>query len=122
MFDHGTDDAGGSFGAQRDGAVAAVFEGVGFLVNDVAGLTDAAVKELGVFEDGRADFAEVVKRGQIAGDGLDGLPFPTIRRQRVGGAARGVDFGCGGSFIALGWRLLGVGGDGKWDIKSCRWV
>ena len=69
-FDHRADDAGGAFGAKGDRSVAAVVEGVHFLVDDVAGFADAAVKQFGVLEDRRADFGEVIdarrRRGRSA--------------------------------------------------------
>ncbi len=96
VFDGGANHAGGAFGAEGDGfAFGAGAEGEGFLLDNVAGFTDAAMEQLGVFVDGGADFGEVIEISDFPGDALDGLPLPTVGRENVGGAARGVNGGHG---------------------------
>ena len=60
VLDGGADHAGGAFGAEGDRSAAAVVEGVHLLIDDVAGLADAAVKQLGVLEDRGADLVKMI--------------------------------------------------------------
>ena len=46
--------------------------------------------------DRRADLGEMVQLRHVARDPLDGLPFPALGGEDVGGAAGGVDLGHGG--------------------------
>src|SRR4051794_5664781 len=91
MLDRGTDNPGGAFGAKGDRPLSTIFKGVHLLVDDVAGLADAAVKEFGVLKDRRPDFGEMVKARHLARDAFDGLPFAALGGQYVGRPARRVD-------------------------------
>lgn len=95
MFDHRADDAGGAFGAEGHGLAAAVFEGEGFLANDVGGFACAAFKEFGVLEDGGADFLKVKEGGGGAGGGFDGLPLPGVGRENIFAAFWRLEFHLG---------------------------
>src|SRR4051794_36671890 len=66
VLDHGADDASGAFGAQRHRVAAAVFKGEGFLVDYVGRLADAAVEEVGMLKDWRANFLEVIELRNFA--------------------------------------------------------
>ena len=72
VLDVGADDSGGVFGAEGERlrllglGAGAVFPGVHLFGDDVGVFAYAAGEELRVFEDGRADFAEVVA-GEDAG-------------------------------------------------------
>ncbi len=95
VLDVGADDAGGVFGAEGEGLrlfglrAGAVFPGVHLLGDDVGFFADAAGEEGGVFEDGGADFAEVVAGEDGAGGGLDAVPEGRFRRQQVARAPHG---------------------------------
>ena len=71
----------------------AVLPGVHLLGNDVGFFAHAAGKQASVFENGRADFAEVVAGEDLAGGGLDAVPESRFRRQQVAGAAHGFEGG-----------------------------
>ena len=66
VFDVGADDAGGGFGAEREGLrllrgrAGAVFPGEHLLGNDVGFLADSPCKKLGGFKDWGPDFSEAV--------------------------------------------------------------
>ena len=95
VFDVGADHAGGVFGAEGEGLrlfglrAGAVFPGVHLFGDDVGFFADAAGEEGGVFEDGGADFAEVVAGEDLAGGGLDAVPERGFGRQQVARAAYG---------------------------------
>ena len=101
VLDVGADYAGGVFGAEGEGLgffglrAGAVFPGVHLLGDDVGFFADAAGEEGGVFEDGGADFAEVVAGEDVAGGGLDAVPEGGFRRQQVARAADGFQGGHG---------------------------
>jgi hypothetical protein len=101
-FDGRAHHAGGAFRAQRQRAPAAVGERVGFLVDDVRRLADAAVEQLGVLEDRRADLVEVVEQRGLARDLLDRLPLGRIGGENVLCALGGLNRGshCGAGFYA----------------------
>ena len=97
VLDVGADDAGGVFGAEGEGlgflalGAGAVFPGVHLFGDDVGFFADAAGEEGGVFEDGGADFAEVVAGEDGAGDGLDAVPEGGFRGEQVASAADGFE-------------------------------
>ena len=60
----------------------AIFEGVHLFRDDVGFFADAAGEEFGAFEDGRADFLEVIVAEDVATGGLDEVPQRRFRRRR----------------------------------------
>ena len=91
VFDVGADHAGGVFGAEGEGLrlfglrAGAIFPGVHLFGDDVGFFADAAGEEGSVFEDGGADFAEVV-----AGEDAGGRwPRCGSRERSPGAAGRG---------------------------------
>ena len=99
VFDVGADDAGGVFGAEGEGlglfrlSASAVLPGVHLFGDDVGFFADAAGEEAGVFEDGGADFAEVVAGEDGAGGGLDAIPEGRFGREQVARAPDGFEGG-----------------------------
>ena len=69
----------------------AILPGVHLFGDDVGFFADAAGEEGGVFEDGGANFAEVVAGEDGAGGGLDAVPEGGLRREQVAGAAHGFE-------------------------------
>ena len=62
----GADDAGGAFGPQRQVRLSAL-EGEHLLLDDVGYLANRAGKQIGLLEQGRADFAIAAVSGQAGG-------------------------------------------------------
>jgi len=67
----------------------AVFPGEHLFGNNVSLFAYGALKELQVFDDGCADFLEVVHVENVAHGGIDKVPRLCLGRQKVAGAADG---------------------------------
>ncbi len=89
IFDVGADGSSGAFGAEGEGAIAFVIEGVHFFANHVCGFADASDEEVSGFDQGGADFFDSGAGEDLAGGGFDVLPVFDFGGQDVAGA-----FGC----------------------------
>ena len=96
--------AGGSLGLEGDGAVALVVERVHFLLHHVGGVAHAALEQLGVLEDGRADLAIARQRADAAHVVLDGLPAIRVLRQHVQSALGCLGQHVGKTPFVIEWR------------------
>ena len=76
--------------AQRDAASAAVFERVHLLVDDIRAFADAAVEELRVLEERRADLFESIAAADLADLPFDVIPFADSVGQNVFCSPRGI--------------------------------
>ena len=88
VFDEGAHGAGCAFWAQGDVAQAFVFEGIHFFRNDVGCFTDAAQKQLGVFENWGTDLFIMIVREKFADQSLEILPFFYLAGQKIVGSSR----------------------------------
>src|SRR5438105_655291 len=66
MLDHGSYDPGRAFRTKGHRSAAPVIKGVSFFLNDIGGFANAAVKQLGVLENRRANFLKVIKLAHLA--------------------------------------------------------
>ena len=77
-----------ALGAQGDGALSVVLEGIHLLLDHVGGLAHGAVEQLGVLEHGSADLAEP-EIARDLGQRIFQIPDPVaLVRQDIGGASR----------------------------------
>ena len=99
VLDVGADDACGVFWAEGQrlrllaGGAALVFPGEHFLRDDVGFFADAAREQLRVFEDGSANFVEVVAGEDVAHLRLDTVPEVGVGREKVASSADGSNHG-----------------------------
>ena len=96
--------AGGSLGLEGDGAVALVVERVHFLLHHVGGVAHAALEQLGVLENGRADLAIACQCADAAHVVLDGLPAIRVLRQHVQSALGCLGQHVGKTPFVIEWR------------------
>ena len=83
VLDEGADHRRRALRAQRQGAAAAVLEGVHLLAHDVGAGADAAHEDLGLLEGRRHDLAVPVAREGVAGRVDHPLAHPGLRGQHV---------------------------------------
>ena len=83
----GADGRGGSFGLKGDVAPALVLKLIHLLIDDVAGFTGSALKELDVFKHRSSDFAIAIQRGDVMVCRFDFLPTRRLCRNDVFGAS-----------------------------------
>ena len=95
MLDHGADDPGRAFWTKGHRSAAPVIKRVSFFLNDIGGLANAAVKQLGVLEHRRANFLKVIQLAHLARNRLNRVPFPRIGRENVFKALGGGNLGHG---------------------------
>ena len=105
VLDVGADDAGGIFRPKGEGlrlfglSAGSVFPCVHLFRDDVGFFADAAGKEACVFEDGGADFAEVVAGKDLARGLFDVVPEGRLGRQQITGTADGFEGGHGSTSL-----------------------
>ena len=90
----GADDARGSFRTQGDGSSALVLHRVHLLADDVGGVTDSALEQLGVLKGGSPRLLIAEALAHAAQNALHILPSGDVGRQNVCGPARGSDLIC----------------------------
>jgi len=105
VFDVGAHDAGGVFGAEREGLTLVRFRpttvvpGVHLFRDDVGFLAYSTGEELRRFKNRRADFLEVVRAHHLAHFCLDEVPQPGIGREQVSSSADGLDHEVSSQFV-----------------------
>ena len=87
---HVAHDTGGPFRAQGQASTAPVFERIHFFLNDVRRVAKRPGENLGILEDGRPDFGEMIERQNLAGFIFDSLPDGDFRRTEIGHALYGL--------------------------------
>ena len=90
VFQHRAHATGGAFGAQGQGFLVAVEEGVHLLVHHVGTLADATGEQLGVLDDGQADLAVAVAVEQLGEGAFQVAPDRRLRRQDIVHATNGL--------------------------------
>ena len=82
-LDEGAHRARGALGLEGDGAMALVLKGVHLLLHHVGGVANAALEQLGVLEDGRADLPVARLGADAAHVFIDDLPSVSVLGQHV---------------------------------------
>ena len=93
MLDVGAHDPGGGLRAERPrlGLFGARRDPEQLLLDDVRHLADAALEDLGLFDEGRLDLAVAVPGGKLRGGPFEARPGDPLGGQDVAGAPRGLE-------------------------------
>ena len=118
MLNGGPHHRSGALRPQGAAAITAIDEGVHLLADHIGGLADAAGKQLGGLQQGRADLADGGTTEVLAGRALKLLPEGGVLRQQINHAAEALER-CQGNgvqrpLVCLGTRR-GLGGDQGWE-------
>ena len=83
MLDRGPHHRCGALGAEGTAAFAAIEEGVHLLAHHIGGLTDAAAKQLGDLQHGRADLLHTGAAELVPSEGFHLLPQGGLLGQQI---------------------------------------